>query len=65
MWERIDFRVGVCVCVDSRETGEGIDATDVHTFIRMIERGKYAHEPQIPSLQERRNVSVESCSFCY
>ena len=23
----------------------------------------YAQDPQIPSLQERRNVSVESCSF--
>ena len=23
----------------------------------------YAQDPQIPSLQERRNVNVESCSF--
>ena len=31
--------------------------------VNTIVIGSYAHEPQIPSLQERRKVNVESCSF--
>jgi hypothetical protein len=30
MWKGINFGICVCVCVDARETGEGVYATDVH-----------------------------------